>query len=64
MGSEEINDRLSLERALSVVNQLKDLGFLVEPEDAVGRGERASRASGDPDEYQNPLFNKVEIVIR
>lgn len=64
MGSAEFNDRISQMRALSVVNELQEIGFTVGPEDAVGRGERASRENGDPDEYPNALFNKVEIIIR
>ena len=64
MGLEDRNDKLSLERAQAVVGELREGGFPVELEDAVGRGERTAREKDGPDEYPNELFRKVEVVVR
>ena len=64
MGPDTINERISYERALAVVQELREGGFTVEDEDAVGRGEIAARANNGPDEYPNELFRKVEVIVR
>ena len=63
-GKEDYNDEVSKKRALDVIAELRELGFPVDPEDAVGRGERAAQAAGDPDDYINDLFRKVEVIVR
>lgn len=62
--SEQHNDDVSKKRALAVIAELNALGISVDPEDAVGRGERGASESGDPDNRENPKFRKVEVVIR
>ncbi len=62
--SDEDNENLSTERAMSVVKELIALDLPVDPQDAVGRGEREARANGDPDNFANILYRKVEVVIR
>ena len=63
-GDDNFNDKVSEKRALAVISELREGGFPVEDEDAVGRGERAARANGGPDDYPNELFRKVEVVVR
>ena len=63
-GTEELNDNVSKKRALAVIAELNGLGFSVDPDDAVGRGERGASENGDPDEFENPKFRKVEVVVR
>ena len=63
-GTELFNDDVSKKRALAVIAELNGLGLAVDPEDAVGRGERGASEAGDPDNRENPKFRKVEVVIR
>ena len=58
------NDELSKDRALAVVAELREMGFAVDPEDAVGRGEREARDNGEPDGYPNELYRKVVVIVR
>ena len=62
--TEEKNEILATDRAMSVVRELIKLGLPVDTRDAVGRGEREARANGDPDNFKNDLYRKVEIVVR
>lgn len=63
-GAPELNLTVSEKRANDVITELNELGFTVDPKDAVGRGELAAEESGDPDGYNNELFRKVEVVVR
>jgi outer membrane protein OmpA-like peptidoglycan-associated protein len=63
MGSQELNDQLSLKRADVVVNLLKDRGFPLARIEAVGRGER-ELAVPTRDEVPEPRNRRVEILIR
>jgi len=58
------NLKISEKRAQDVISELNGLGFTVDPNDAVGRGELAAQESGDPENYNNELFRKVEVVVR
>ena len=62
-GGDAINDKISLERAQSVVEQLRAFGFSVESEDAVGRGEDEAKAKLG-DEIANDGFRRVEVIVR
>ena len=62
--SDENNAVLSANRAISVIKELIAMGLPVDLEDAVGRGEREARANGDPDNFENPKYRKVEVVVR
>lgn len=63
VGDEASNDRLSAQRAESVVRELREYGFPVDPGDAIGRGEDEARAAlGDnvPDE----TYRRVFVIVR
>lgn len=63
VGSDEDNDALSRRRAEEVAQQLRDYGFPVAAQDAVGRGEDdARRALGD--NLESATYRKVEVVVR
>ena len=62
--TDEKNEILATDRAMSVVRELIKLGLPVDTRDAVGRGEREARANGDPDNFENDLYRKVEVVVR
>lgn len=62
-GSDTLNDKISLDRAQSVVGQLVGFGFPVDAEDAVGRGEDEARAKLG-DEVANDGYRRVEVIIR
>ncbi len=63
MGSQELNDALSLKRAGLVVDMLKERGFPPSRIEAVGRGER-ELAVPTRDEVPEPRNRRVEILIR
>lgn len=63
-GDETRNLTISEDRAKGVIAELTELGFAVDTQDAVGRGELAAKEAGDPDDYNNELFRKVEVVVR
>lgn len=63
MGSQELNDGLSLKRAQLVVDMLKDRRFPINRIEAVGRGER-ELAVPTRDETSEPRNRRVEILIR
>ena len=63
MGSQELNDTLSLKRAQLVVDMLKGRRFPSERIEAVGRGER-ELAVPTRDEAAEPRNRRVEILIR
>ena len=62
-GSDAINDKFSLERAVAVAEQLRAFGFVVDAEDAVGRGEDEARAKLG-DEVASDGYRRVEIIVR
>lgn len=62
-GGDTLNDTISLERARSVVAQLRTFGFAVDAEDAVGRGEDEARAKLG-DEVANDGYRRVEVIVR
>ena len=62
-GSDAINDKYSLERAIAVAEQLRAFGFAVDAEDAVGRGEDEAKAKLG-DEVANEGYRRVEVIIR
>ena len=57
------NDRYSRQRAESVAQELRDLGFPVDPGDAVGRGEdEAKRQLGD--NVPSEDYRRAVVIIR
>ena len=62
-GGDAINDKISLGRAQSVIEQLRAFGFAVDAEDAVGRGEDDARAKLG-DEVSNDGYRRVEVIVR
>lgn len=63
VGDEGMNDIISRQRALAVVNELREYGFQVDAEDAVGRGERAAQERNG-DEVADGSFRKVVVIVR
>lgn len=64
VGSEDLNERLSLERAQAVMEALRSQGFVFEGNTrVVGRGERDPVVKTD-DEVDEPLNRRVEITVR
>ena len=62
-GSDTLNDTISLGRAQSVIEQLRAFGFVVEADDAVGRGEDEAKAKLG-DEVANDGYRRVEVIVR
>lgn len=63
VGDEDLNLRLSQERAEQVAAIIREQGFEVEPGDVLGMGEfEARRRVGD--EMANAAWRKVDVVIR
>lgn len=57
------NDQVSRKRAESVAQELRDFGFKVDADDAVGRGEdEAKKQLGD--EVASEAYRRVEIIVR
>ncbi len=63
-GDADRNLEISQQRARDVISELTELGFTIDQLDAVGRGELAAKEAGDLEGNINPLFRKVEVVIR
>ncbi|RZK00514.1 MAG: OmpA family protein [Novosphingobium sp.] len=63
VGSEEANDRLSLERAKQVMSVLAAEGFSPDALSAVGRGEREP-AVETGDNVANAQNRRVEVIVR
>jgi outer membrane protein OmpA-like peptidoglycan-associated protein len=63
VGSRELNDDLSLKRALLVADMLREKRFPTSRIEAVGRGEREP-AVATRDEVAEPRNRRVEILIR
>ncbi|MDB5803393.1 MAG: flagellar motor protein MotB [Betaproteobacteria bacterium] len=63
VGSQELNDNLSLRRAQLVVDMLKGSGFPLARIEAVGRGER-ELAVPTRDEVPEPRNRRVQVLIR
>lgn len=63
VGSEALNDKLSLERAEKIKGMLIDRGLQSTFIRAVGRGERELLAP-TPDETPEPKNRRVEIIVR
>ena len=65
IGSEEENNALSERRAQSVAQQLRALGFAIDAEDVVGRGEYAAQgAERGLQGLEDENFRKVEVIVR
>lgn len=63
VGSEEDNNRLSLDRARNVAGELRQYGFPIEDADAIGRGEyEALKAVGD--NMEDAQFRRVDVIVR
>jgi outer membrane protein OmpA-like peptidoglycan-associated protein len=62
-GGDTINDKISLDRAQSVAQQLRSYGFAVDSGDAVGRGEDEAKAKLG-DEVANDSYRRVEVIVR
>ena len=62
-GSDTVNDKFSLDRAIAVAEQLRGFGFAVDAEDAVGRGEDEAKAKLG-DEIANDGYRRVEVIVR
>ena len=63
VGSEEDNDRLSMQRAEEVLGWLASQGFDRSMMSAVGRGERALMQP-TMDNVDNPANRRVEVIVR
>lgn len=62
-GTEASNNELSAQRALAIVQELRESGFEVATEDAVGRGEyEAQAALGD--NVSDESYRRVDVIIR
>ena len=62
-GGEARNDAISRERAQAVAEQLREFGFAVDPDDAIGRGEDEARKTlGDG--VRDEAFRKVVVIVR
>lgn len=62
-GGDALNDEISLKRAETVAQELRDFGFNVDPGDAVGRGEdEAKKQLGDG--VASEAFRRVEVIVR
>ena len=62
-GSDEYNDEVSKKRAEAVAAELREFGFPVDLDDAVGRGEREAKASlGDG--VMDASYRRVVVVVR
>jgi len=62
-GSDEINDKLSYERALEIRSALVKQGLPFENAKAVGRGERELRVPTE-DNVSEPGNRRVEVILR
>lgn len=62
-GEDDLNDRISAERAKAVAEQLRGFGFPVDDADAVGRGEDEAKAKLG-DNVQNEEYRRVEVIVR
>jgi len=62
-GSQEINDKLSLQRAIEIRAALVAQGLPVENAKVVGRGERELRVPTD-DNVSEPANRRVEVILR
>ena len=63
LGPEELNDKISKDRADSVAQELRDFGFAVAPEDALGRGEFEARDKLG-DEKADETYRRVVVIVR
>ena len=62
-GSDEVNDKLSYERALEIRSALVAQGLPFENAKVVGRGERELRVPTD-DNVSEPANRRVEVILR
>lgn len=63
LGAEDLNDKISRDRAEGVAQELREFGFTVGAEDAVGRGETEARtALGD--EVADETYRRVVVIVR
>jgi outer membrane protein OmpA-like peptidoglycan-associated protein len=62
-GSEESNNELSRQRALAITQELRDSGFEIADEDAVGRGEYEARAALG-DNVADESYRRVDVIVR
>lgn len=63
LGPEELNDKISKNRADSVAQELRDFGFAVAPEDSLGRGEFEARDKLG-DEKADETYRRVVVIVR
>ena len=63
LGPEDLNDKISKDRAESVAQELRDFGFSIEPEDALGRGEFEARDKLG-DEKGDATYRRVVVIVR
>ncbi|WP_296594921.1 OmpA family protein [Phenylobacterium sp.] len=62
-GSQEVNDKLSLERAVEIRAALVKQGLPVDNAKVVGRGEREPRVPTE-DNVSEPANRRVEVILR
>ena len=62
-GTDKRNDEISKGRALAVVEELRQFGFPVDPEDAIGRGEDDAKAKLG-DDVADESYRSVVVVVR
>jgi outer membrane protein OmpA-like peptidoglycan-associated protein len=62
-GDASANDLLSIQRAQSVAGELREFGFPIAPEDAVGRGEDDARAELG-DNVPSERYRRVFVIVR
>lgn len=63
LGPEELNDKISRDRAEAVAQELRELGFAVGPDDAVGRGESEAREKLG-DDKADETYRRVVVIVR
>ena len=62
-GPEELNEKISKERAEGVAQELREFGFEVGADDAVGRGESEARATLG-DDKADESYRRVVVIVR
>lgn len=62
-GDDVGNDQLSRERAEAVARELREYGFQIDADDAVGRGEDEARASLG-DNVSDESYRRVDVIVR
>lgn len=62
-GDDRSNDTLSKQRAETVARELRESGFQIDPDDAVGRGEYEAKAALG-DNVSDESYRRVLVIVR